>query len=353
MGKEISLRQTEEIKTPNDTNYSKLEKIGDLLKNNYNHRSAITIRTVTEEMKNKTPISYKTLLSYLDKKNKDADKNFEAILNYYNQHELNWKYLKPIIQIGIRSFKEIFMPNSVLKEYWTQKKFLESTKDNFDNLLDTLKTLRFNINYQDFGIFKYKDEDGNFYTHSLVLENLANFCYEKQIVDNYKNHDKYEMVIYEIKVKPEYENDFKSIKIKPDTFDREKLIHVLTKYFIDSMDEEKYQKDILNKIYYQCLKLIPIEQLLKTKIYDNTDVNYLCDFDMLNDINDKCENVEQMAKQIIKEAMRKNNAIKMDENNQLDSGDFNNLDEEEKDDYIRQNGHYYDVFEGKNKIRQP
>ena len=362
LGKEISLRQTEEIKAPNDTNYSKLEKIGDLLKNNKEHLDAIWHSKWGEEKKieNKTPISYKMLLPYLDKKNENADRNFEAILNCYIENEYQSKYLNPIIKVGIRSFEEIFMPNSVLKEYWTQKIIYpkntllldEKPKDNFEKLIKNLKEKGFYISYWDLGIFKYKDEDGNFYTHHFALKNLGDFCEKKQIVDNYKNHDKYEMVIYEIKVKPEYENDFKSIKIKPDTFDREKLIHVLTKYFIDSMDEEKYQKDILNKIYYQCLKLIPIEQLLKTKIYDNTDVNYLCDFDMLNDINDKCENIEQMAKQIIKEAMRKNNAIKMDENNQLDSWDFNNLDEEEKDDYIRKthsyHSYYYNIFEGNN-----
>ena len=349
-GKEIFLKQTDEIKTQNNIDYNKLKPIDGLLENNQNHLVAIRgVRWGEEKtVENKTPISYKMLLPYLDKKNENADRNFEAILSYYDSNKWESKYLKPIIQVGIYSFKEIFMPNSVLKEYWTQKKFLESTKDNFDDLLDTLKELDFNINYQDFGIFKYKDEDGNFYTHRLVLENLGDFCYVERIVDDCAYDDEYTKITNKIKVKLKYENDFKSIKIKPNTFDRQTLIDQLKKNFIRSWNENGYQKDILHEKYHQCLKLIPIAQLLKTKIYDNTSKEYLCDFDMLNDLDDKCENIEQMVKQIIKEAMKKNDTIKMDGNNKLDSWNFNRLDAKEKDDYIEKSYNYYNIFEGNN-----
>ncbi len=359
LGKEISLRQTEKIKMQNGIDYNKLKPIGDLLENNKNHLDAIWQSKYEgeKEINDKTPISYRMLLPYLDKENENADRNFEAILNYYIGNEWQSKYLNSIIKVGIRSFEEIFMPNSVLKEYWTQKIIYpentlllnEKPKDNFEKLIKNLKKKGFYISYWKFGIFKYKDEDGNFYTHHFALENLGDFCEIKQIVDNCEYDDKYRMIVNEIKIKPEYENDFRDIKIKPNTFSRTTLIKSLAERLGGHwFDETMYQKDILNQLYYQCLKLIPIEQLLKTEIYDNTKIRYLCDFDMLNDINDKCENIEQMTKQIMKEAMIKNNAIKMDENNQLDCFGFGKLDTKEKDDYIEKDYNYYNIFEGNN-----
>ncbi len=357
LGKKISLRQTEKIKMQNDIDYNKLKPIGDLLKNNKNHPDEICKNKwgKGKKINDKTPISYRMLLPYLDKKNENADTNFEAILNYYIENKWQSKYLNSIIKVGILSFKEIFMPNSVLKEYWTKDKkqdkesydWSEGPKDNFEELIKNLNKKDFCISYRNFGIFKYKDEeDGNLYTYHLVLENLGDFCETEQIVNNYEYDDQYKKLTHEIKVKSEYENDFKNIKIKPNTFSRITLITSLANLLVNWHYEEKYQKDILNQLYYQCLKLIPIEQLLKTKIYDNTKIKYLCDFDMLNDINDKCENIEQMTKQIMKEAMIKNDAIKMDTNNKLNC--FGKLDKKDQDDYIKKDYNYYNIFEGNN-----
>ena len=348
LGKGILLRQTEKIKTQNNIDYNKLESIDKLLKDNGKHLNAIFCikSSIEKEIENKTPISYKALLPYLDKENENADKNFEAILNHYASFGCYSKYLVPIIKVGIRSFKEIFMPNSVLKGYWTKGKrqdfHWEKPQDNFDYLLEKLEYNGFRIDSQNFGIFKYKDEDGNFYTHSLVLEHLNDFCYKKRLVGDYKDGDEYTKVIHKIEVKPEYENDFKNIKIKPNVVGRESLIDWLKKDFIDYLDCNKCQKDILNEKYHQCLKLIPIEQLLKTKIYDNTPTEYFCDFDMLNNLDSKCENINQMVKQIMKEAMIKNDAVNTDCKYRLGYGTYL----QEKDCCIEKDGEYYHIFGG-------
>ena len=359
LGKGISLRQTEKIKTQNDISYSNLEPIENLLENNNQHIKAICyIKNLSEydkakNVENKTPISYKTLSLYLDKNNKDADRNFEAIVECYcAEHN---KYLNPIIKVGIRSFKEIFTPNSVLKEYWTGQQIQngdnKKPKNNFDHLCESLNSNKddnFYISCRVLGMFKYKDKDENLYTHSFVLEHLNDFCYEKQLVENCKLYDKYEMITHEIKVRPEYENDFKNIKIKPNTIDRKKLIDAVGGEFLGGWwNRKEFKKDILNQRYCQCLKLIPIEQLLKTKIH-GMPKEYFCDFNMLNDLDDKCENIDQMVKQIIKEAMIKNNAIKIDKNNELESCKFNKLDKKEKDNYIEKNRIDYNIFEGGN-----
>lgn len=250
--------------------------------------------------------SHQTLLSRLDKTNKNADENLFNLVEYYfnlkdNQDENNifeeeLKYLENVIKNEVCSLKERFIVNNVLKKAWSTDKSYE-----FDNFLQKLCDYKF-ITCDCLGMFKYEDEDGNLYTHNFVLKNLSYFFTNLHT-------EKKEMDINKLRIKPGYEKDFKDIKIKQsgwqfDEFNRKEMLEPIFLACKNSFCDE-----VVEEAFCSCLKFIPIEQLLKTSIdYHESKENqrYLCDFDRLNDINDEMNNVNDTVSQIMEEATIKN-----------------------------------------------
>lgn len=298
IGKLISLRQ--------------IKDVSNIIEKNDNQK----FDEIEDKIENELLFSHKTLLSRLDKTNKNTDENLFNLVEYYfnlrnNQDEKNifeekLKYLENVIKNEVCSLKERFIVNNVLKEPWSTD---ESRK--FDGFLQKLFNSKF-ITCDCLGMFKYKDEDGNLYTHNFVLKDLSYFFTNL-------HSEKKEIDISRLGIKPEYENDFKNIKIKSltikslrsrlrwqlDKFDRKEMLEPLFLACKNSFCDK-----VVEKAFYSCLKFIPIEQLLETSI-DDDDKNeenqrYLCDFDRLNDINDEMNNVNDMVSQIMEEATIKN-----------------------------------------------
>ncbi len=291
IGKTISLRQIKDVS--NVIEKSDNQKFG----------------KTKDEIENELLFSHKTLLSRLDKTNKNTDENLVALVEYYfnlmdNQDEKNifeeeLKYLENVIRNEVCSLKERFIVNNVLKEPWSTDESCE-----FDNFLQQLCDSKF-ITCDCLGMFKYKDKDGNLYTHNFVLKNLSYFFTNL-------HSGKKEIDISKLKIKPEYENDFKNIKIKSYNYYRSysniERKEMLEPIFLACKDS--FRDEIVEEAFYSYLKFIPIEQLLKTNAHDNyeneEDRRYLLDFDRLNDINDEMNNIEKMVSKIMTEATIKN-----------------------------------------------
>ncbi len=291
IGKTISLRQIKDVS--NVIEKSNNQKFG----------------KTKDEIENELLFSHKTLLSCLDKTNKNTDENLVALVDYYsglmddhkknNIFEKELAYLENVIRNEVGSLKERFIFNNVLKEPWSTDESCE-----FDNFLQQLCNSKF-ITCDCLGMFKYEDEDGNLYTHNFVLKNLSYFFTNL-------HSGKKEIDISKLKIKPEYENDFKNIKIKSYNYYRSYLNigrkKMLEPIFLACKDS--FRDEIVEEAFYSYLKFIPIEQLLKTNAHDNyeneEDRRYLLDFDRLNDINDEMNNIEKMVSQIMKEATIKN-----------------------------------------------
>lgn len=288
IGKLISLRQIKDVSNVIEKNDNqKFDKIED-------------------KIENELLFSHKTLLSRLDKTNKNADENLFNLVEYYfnlrnNQDENNifekeLKYLENVIKNEVCSLKERFIVNNVLKKPWSTDKSYE-----FDNFLQKLCDYKF-ITCDYLGMFKYEDEDGNLYTHNFVLKNLSYFFTNLHT-------EKKEMDINKLRIKPGYEKDFKDIKIKQsgwqfDEFNRKEMLEPIFLACKNSVCDE-----VVEEAFCSCLKFIPIEQLLKTRIdYHESKENqrYLCDFDRLNDLNDEMSNVDNMVSRIMAEATIKN-----------------------------------------------
>ena len=163
IGKLISLRQIKDfINVIEKNDNQKFDKI-----------------EIEDKIENELLFSHKTLLSRLDKTNKDADESLFNLVEYYfnlrnNQDENNifeeeLKYLENVIKNEVCSLKERFIVDNVLKKPWSTNKSYE-----FDDFLEKLFNSKF-ITCDCLGMFKYKDEDGNLYTHNFVLKGLSYF----------------------------------------------------------------------------------------------------------------------------------------------------------------------------------